>query len=64
MKKLFIAPIVFILLYCAVPVFADDFQDGLDAAGRGDFTTAFEKWEPLARRGSALAQFNLGLMYD
>ena len=46
------------------PVFAEDFQEGLDAANKGDFKTAYEKWEPLAKRGNGLAQFNLGLMYD
>jgi len=67
MKKFFIvpiAPLVLILALFAVPVFADDFQEGMDAANRGDFERAFDIWEPLAKRGSALAQFNLGLMYD
>ena len=64
MKKFLVVPIIFILSQIACPVLADDFQDGLDAASRGDYKTAFNKWEPLAKRGSALAQFNLGLMYD
>ena len=64
MKKSLMAPIVLMLALFAVPVFADDFQEGMDAANRGDFERAFEIWEPLAKRGSAPAQFNLGLMYD
>ena len=64
MKNLFSVSIIFILLLFAVLAFADDFQDGLDAATQGDFKTAFKKWKPLAKGGSALAQFNLGLMYD
>ena len=64
MKKSLIALIFLILALFAVPVFADDFQVGMDAANRGDFARAFEVWEPLAKRGNALAQFNLGLMYD
>ena len=64
MKKLFSAAIIFIFLQFSAPAFADDFQDGLDAATQGDFKTAFEKWKPLAKKGNALAQFNMGLMYD
>jgi len=40
-----------------------DFRKGLDAAQRGDFNTALEEWEPLARLGDAFAQYNLGQMY-
>ena len=64
MKKFLIASIVLMLALFTVPVFADDFQEGLDAANRGNFERAFDIWEPLAKRGSALAQFNLGLMHD
>jgi len=34
-------------------VFGDDFQDGLDAANRGDFKTAYKLWLPLAEQGNA-----------
>ena len=64
MKKNFTATLVLMLALLAVPAFADDFQDGLDAANRGDFNAAFDIWEPVGKRGNALAQFNLGLMYD
>ena len=29
-----------------------------------DYTTAFSLWRPLADKGDANAQYNLGLMYD
>ena len=64
MKKLFSVAIILIVLQLSALAFSDDFQDGLDAATQGDFKTAFEKWKPLAKKGSALAQFNMGLMYD
>ena len=44
-------------------VFADDYQDGLDAAKRGDFKTAYNLWLPLAEQGNAKAQYDLGVMY-
>ncbi|SEN84960.1 Sel1 repeat-containing protein [Roseovarius tolerans] len=43
---------------------ADDFQDGLTAFNAGDFATAIEKWRRLAEQGDAVAQFNLGTMYE
>ncbi len=40
-----------------------DFQAGVDAYNRGDFTEAYKQWLPLAEQGHAYAQNNLGLMY-
>ena len=40
------------------------FQQGFEATTRGDYQTAFKLWLPLAEQGEALAQFNLGLMYE
>ena len=40
-----------------------DFQKGLDAAQRGDYTTALKEWTSLAEQGDAKAQYNLGVMY-
>lgn len=39
-------------------------QQGLEAAGRGDFATALQLWKPLAEHGYAPAQYNLGVMYE
>jgi TPR repeat protein len=41
-----------------------DFQDGLDAYDRGDYTTALKEWRPLAEEGDALVQYNLGTLYE
>ena len=43
---------------------AGDVSDGVAAAQKGDFATALNLWQPLAERGDAAAQYNLGLMYD
>ncbi len=32
-------------------VYGGDYQDGLDAAQRGDFKTAYKLWLPLAEKG-------------
>ncbi len=57
-------PIVLVLsIVClAVPSWAD-IQTGKDAYNRGDFATAMHEWQPLADRGVAEAQFNVGVLY-
>ena len=45
-------------------VTAQDFNKGLEAAQAGDFATALKEWQPLAEQGDALAQGNLGIMYQ
>jgi TPR repeat protein len=44
--------------------FGDAFQDGVDAVEKGDYNTAYIIFLPLAERGDARAQCNLGVMYD
>ena len=39
------------------------FDQGVAAYSRGDFTTALRLWRPLADQGNAAAQYNLALMY-
>ena len=41
---------------------AQNFKTGLNAYDRGDFTTALKEWRPLAERGDARAQFNVGVI--
>ena len=43
---------------------ADDFQEASVAYERGDFTTAFNLWMPLAEQGDAEAQYNIGKMFE
>ena len=43
---------------------AADFQTGLEAYERGDFATALREWRSLAEQGHAVAQNNLGALYD
>ncbi|MGZ8447263.1 MAG: tetratricopeptide repeat protein [Candidatus Deferrimicrobiaceae bacterium] len=48
----------------AVPAFGGQFEDATAAYERGDFATAFRLMKPLAEKGDAKAQHNLGVMYD
>jgi TPR repeat protein len=63
-RKLPLVPTLlsFAALAVAVPAFAD-FQAGLDAFQKGDYTTAAKEWRPLAEGGDPIAQFNFGLLY-
>ena len=40
------------------------FDEGVTAAYKDDFQTAFKDWKPLAEQGDAAAQYNLGYMYN
>lgn len=40
-----------------------DVEIGGQALERGDYTAAYNEFRPLAERGNAVAQFNLGVMY-
>jgi len=40
------------------------FAEGFAAYDRGDYAAALREWRPLAERGDATAQYNLGFMYD
>ena len=40
-----------------------DWADAIAAYSRGDFVAAFEEILPIAEKGDAKAQFNIGFMY-
>ena len=52
------------LSLCAWAALAGPFEDGLDAAQRGDYAAALRLLQPLADQGYAGAQGALGVMYD
>ena len=60
-KKLTLATL---LIFSCATAWAADFAKGLTASRAGDFVTALAEWKPLAEQGDAIAQFNLGLLYD
>ncbi len=51
-------------LLVALPVGAQDFEQGAAAAEIGDYATALQEWRPLAENGNADAQYKLGFMYE
>ena len=61
MKRLI--PVLLMLVLVSAPVYAGDFQDGENAYRKGDYRTAFEKFEPLAEQGNAQAQWLLAGLY-
>jgi TPR repeat protein len=48
----------------ALPTAAQDFQTGLVAYKAGDYASALREWRPLAAKGDARAQHNLGVMSE
>jgi hypothetical protein len=52
-----------LLCLLAVAAFAADFETGLNAYQKKDYVTAAKEWRPLADKGDAPSQFNLGLLY-
>ena len=61
----FLLALTFLFLFSGSSVvFGDDYQDGVDAANKGDFKTAHELLLPFAEQGEATAQSNLGFIYS
>jgi hypothetical protein len=55
---------IIMILGAASTVTAGPFEDGVMAYSRGDYATAMQHFRPLAEQGNAIAQFNLGVMYQ
>jgi TPR repeat protein len=53
-----------LLITLAVPAWSQDPDRGLQAYERGDFAAALQEWRPLAEKGDAVAQCNVGLMFN
>ena len=62
MNRLLILPVLLLTLLVGTPAFSADFLKGLTAYESGDFAIALREWTPLADKGNADAQYNLGLM--
>lgn len=52
-----------LLSILAISASAANFSAGLDAYQKGDYAAAVKEWRPLADKGDAPSQFNLGLLY-
>ena len=60
----FLLSLTFLFLFSGSSVvFADDYEEGLEAFERQDYKEAVRLFTPLAEQGLANAQFGLGFMY-
>ena len=65
MKRLgIIAAAIIAVVMSVTSAFAQDYQKGLEAYNAGDYAAAIQEFRPLAEQGDAVAQYNLGLMYN
>ena len=62
MKHLFYAIIAYLVL--SPDTVGQDYNKGYDAAKIGDYETALKEWRPLAEKKNALAQYQIGLLYQ
>ena len=63
MRKFVHAIALLLTLSLSAPVLAGPFEDGVTAYNKSDYKTALRLWRPLADKGDARAQYNLGVMY-
>lgn len=52
------------VLLTSVPAWSGQFEEGLNARDRGDYSTAFNTFKQLASSGDANSQFQLSLLYS
>jgi TPR repeat protein len=62
--SLIVALALLLLTVCLATQIYAEFEAGLEAYSRGDYTTALREWRPVAERGHADAQYHLGMLYD
>ena len=58
-----LVPVLLLTLLVGNTAFSADYQKGVVAALQRDFVTALKEWKPLAERGDATPQFQLGWLY-
>ena len=58
------AALVFLVLALTAPAAAADMAAGREAYQREDYAAALNQWRPLAERGNAEAQTNLGVLHN
>ena len=63
-KHTFLLALTFLFLFCGSSVvFADDFENGMDAHTKKDYKEAIKWFRLSAKQGLAKAQLKLGVMY-
>ncbi len=64
MNKLALGILVIIALAAPAPNAHADFAAGVEAFQDADYKAAYREWRPLAEKGNAAAQHNLGILYN
>ncbi len=64
MSKLYVSMVVLALVVLTSAALADNLDDALDAASFGNYEKAYQLWLIEAKNGSAIAQANIGLLYE
>lgn len=60
----YMAIVIALISLLATPIAWAGFEEGLAAYKKGNYAEALREIMPLAKKGNALAQYNLGFMYD
>jgi TPR repeat protein len=63
MRRLITGTVFSLTFLVSAPGVAQDYFKGVDAYDRGDFATALKEWKPLAEKGGASLQSDLGDLY-
>lgn len=64
MKRLMMFPVFLIAMTVGNLAHSSSYQAGMNAALERDYVTALKIWSPLAERGDATPQFQLGWLYE
>jgi len=64
MNRLFVLPFLLTTLLVAGTTVSADIKKGAKAYGKKDYAAALKEFKPLAEQGDAIAQYNLGGMYQ
>lgn len=63
LRKFLVLALLVVAFFFTSAAVAGPYEDGWAAYQRGDYATALRFFRPLAEKGNADAQFNLGYMY-
>ncbi len=56
--------LVAMLCLLVAPVWAQDHNNDLEVTQPGDYATSLSEWRQMAEQGQAIAQYNLGIIYE
>ncbi len=57
-------PLIVMLCFLVAPAWAQDHSNDLEVTQSTDFATSLSEWRKMAEQGQAIAQYNLGIIYE